>query len=104
MPSIPPGVIYRVDPATGQASVFFDLNTVLSQIDPSNATPATPAANSLGNSTGLVNWYSITFDSEGIFNGSPAMFVSSVRPIRPEQEHHLRDRSQRHADGRVRRR
>ncbi len=73
-----PGVIYRVDPATGQSSVFFDLNTVLNQIDPTNATPATPAANSLGNSTGLVNWYSITFDSEGVFNGSPTMFVSSV--------------------------
>jgi len=72
-----PGVIYRVDPATGASSVFFDLNTVLNQIDPSNSTPATPAANSLGNSTGLVNWYSITFDSEGIFNGTPAMFVSS---------------------------
>lgn len=43
-----PGVIYRVDPATGQASVFFDLNTVLSQVDPTNSTPATPAANSLG--------------------------------------------------------
>ena len=27
---------------------------------------------------GLVNWYSITFDSEGIFSGTPAMFVSSV--------------------------
>src|SRR5262249_11210634 len=26
-----PGVIYRVNPATGKASVFFDLNTVLSQ-------------------------------------------------------------------------
>ncbi len=25
-----------------------------------------------------MNWYSITFDAEGIFNGSPAMFVSSV--------------------------
>jgi len=73
-----PGVIYRVDPATGGSSVFFDLNTVLSQTDPTNSTPATPAANSLGNSTGLVNWYSITFDSEGVFNGSPAMFVSSV--------------------------
>ena len=32
-----PGVIYRVDPATGKSSVFFDLNTVISQIDP-NAT------------------------------------------------------------------
>ena len=39
-----PGVIYRVDPATGQTSVFFDLNTVMNQIDPSNPT----AANSLG--------------------------------------------------------
>ena len=37
-----PGVIYRVDPATGKASVFFDLNTVLSQIDPDNTTAATP--------------------------------------------------------------
>ena len=25
-----------------------------------------------------MNWYSITFDSEGIFSGTPAMFVSSV--------------------------
>ncbi len=73
-----PGVIYRVDPATGQTSVFFDLNTVLSQTDPTNSTPATPAANSLGASTGLVNWYSMTFDPEGVFSGSPALFVSSV--------------------------
>ena len=32
----------------------------------------------LATSTGLVNWYSITFDPEGFFNGTPAMFVSSV--------------------------
>ena len=32
----------------------------------------------MGTSTGLVNWYSITFDSEGIWSGTPAMFVSSV--------------------------
>ncbi len=69
-----PGVIYRVNPATGKASVFFDLNTVMSQIAPVNPT----AANSMGNTTGLVNWYSITFDSEGTFSGTPAMFVSSV--------------------------
>ncbi len=69
-----PGVIYRVDPATGQTSVFFDLNTVMSQVDPSSPT----AANSLGTGTGLVNWYSITFDSEGIWSGTPAMFVASV--------------------------
>jgi hypothetical protein len=73
-----PGVIYRVNTATGKSSVFFDLNTVLNQIDPNNSTPGMPAANSLGNSTGLVNWYSITFDSEGLFSGTPAMFVSSV--------------------------
>ena len=59
-----PGVIYRVNPATGKASVFFDLNTVMNQIDPSSPT----AANSLGTGTGLVNWYSITFDSEGIWS------------------------------------
>ena len=68
-----PGVIYRVDPATGKASVFFDLNTVTSQIDPGQT-----AANSVGASTGLVNWYNITFDPEGYFNGQPAMFVTSV--------------------------
>ncbi|HZW35073.1 MAG TPA: hypothetical protein VFF52_30395, partial [Isosphaeraceae bacterium] len=73
-----PGVIYRVDPATGKTSVFFDLNTVISQIDTNNTTPSTPAANSLGNETGLVNWYSITFDPQGTFSGTPSMFVSSV--------------------------
>ena len=34
-----PGVIYRVDPATGQASVFFDLNTVISQLEPGTMPP-----------------------------------------------------------------
>ena len=80
-----PGVIYRVDPATGQASVFFDLNSVISQLDPGNATPTTPAANGLLTSTGLVNWYSITFDSEGVFSGTPAMFVSSVSRSDPNK-------------------
>ena len=80
-----PGVIYRVDPATGKASVFFDLNSVISQIDPGNATPTTPAANGLLSSTGLVNWYSITFDSEGVFSGTPAMFVSSVSRSDPNK-------------------
>ena len=68
-----PGVIYRIDPATGKASVFFNLNSVIQQLEP-GATPG----NSLGNSTGLVNWYSITFDPEGYFDGRPSMFVSSV--------------------------
>src|SRR5271157_1617902 len=75
-----PGVIYRIDPATGKASVFFDLNTVLSQIDPNAlATDGkNPAANSLGTSTGYVNWYDIAFDPEGNFDGSPTMFVASA--------------------------
>src|SRR5581483_11834468 len=68
-----PGVIYRVDPATGKASVFFDLNTVISQLEPGGN-----ASNSLGNSTGLVNWYDISFDPEGYFDGRPSMFVASV--------------------------
>src|SRR5271157_6029309 len=74
-----PGVIYRIDPATGKASVFFDLNTVLSQLDPNAlATDGkNPAANSLGTSTGYVNWYDIAFDPEGNFDGSPTMFVAS---------------------------
>ncbi len=36
-------------------------------------------------SSGLVNWYSITFDSEGIFSGTPAMFVSSVSRSDPSK-------------------
>ena len=68
-----PGVIYRVDPATGKTSVFFDLNTVVPQLDKA----ATPG-NTVGPSTGLVNWYDITFDPEGYFDGKPSMFVSSV--------------------------
>lgn len=74
-----PGVIYRVDPATGQARVFFDLNTVLNQLDPNAlATDGkNPAANSMGDSTGYVNWYDITFDPEGYITGTPMMLVSS---------------------------
>ena len=68
-----PGVIYRVDPATGKSSVFFDLNTVISQFESGGT-----AANSVGASTGLVNWYTIAFDPEGEFNGKPSMFVASV--------------------------
>ncbi|WP_152050747.1 S8 family serine peptidase [Tautonia marina] len=68
-----PGVIYRIDPATGNANVFFDLNTVLNQIS-----PGTTAENSAGIETGLVNWYDITFDAEGSFDGLPSMFVASV--------------------------
>src|SRR5262249_16775989 len=56
----------------------FDLNTVLSQTDPTNTSTSTPAANSLGAGTGLVNWYSMSFDPEGTFDGTPSLFVSSV--------------------------
>jgi hypothetical protein len=68
-----PGVIYRVDPATGKASVFFDLNTVISQLEPGGN-----ASNSVGAQTDLVNWYDIAFDPEGYFDGRPSMFVTSV--------------------------
>ncbi len=71
-----PGVIYRVDPATGKSSVFFDLNTVLPQIDKVAGT--TPGNNSALPSTGLVNWYKIAFDSTGLFDGKPSMFVTSL--------------------------
>jgi hypothetical protein len=73
-----PGVIYRVDPATGRSSVFFDLNTVLSQID-----PGAPAGNGALPSTGLVNWYDIAFDAEGYFDGRPSMFVTSLSTSDP---------------------
>jgi subtilisin family serine protease len=73
-----PGVIYRIDPATGKAGVFFDLNTVLNQ-----ASPGTNASNSAGSQTGLVNWYDITFDETGVFDGLPSMFVASVDQTNP---------------------
>ena len=66
-------MIYRVDPATGKASVFFDLNTVKSQ------------SNSNGDSTGLVNWYDLAFDPEGYFDGRPSLFVSSFDSSDPSK-------------------
>ena len=74
-----PGVIYRVDPATGNTSVFFDLNTVVSQLSP----PASTAANSVSTASGLVNWYDIAFDPEGYFSGQPAMYVASTDRSNP---------------------
>ncbi|MGE3819915.1 MAG: hypothetical protein AB7I30_10795, partial [Isosphaeraceae bacterium] len=73
-----PGVIYRVDPATGKSSVFFDVNTIVNQLDPA----ATPG-NSVGSASGLVNWYDIAFDAEGYFDGRPSMFVASVDRSNP---------------------
>ncbi|MFO0909641.1 MAG: hypothetical protein U0794_15015 [Isosphaeraceae bacterium] len=73
-----PGVIYRVDPATGKSSVFFDLNTVMNQLD-----PGTTPGNDVGVSTGLYNWYDISFDPEGYFDGRPSMFVASVDRTNP---------------------
>ncbi|HKM52940.1 MAG TPA: S8 family serine peptidase, partial [Isosphaeraceae bacterium] len=88
-----PGVIYRIDTATGKASVFFDLNTVMNQIDPNALVRdgVNPAANSLGGATpsapndptGFKNWYDIAFDPEGNFNGQPTMFVSTVDRLDP---------------------
>ncbi|MHC5539861.1 SMP-30/gluconolactonase/LRE family protein, partial [Singulisphaera rosea] len=75
-----PGVIYRVDPVTGKSTVFFDLNTVINQLEPGGT-----ASESAGGSTGLTNWYDITFDPEGYFNGSPSMFVSSVDRTDPNK-------------------
>ena len=68
-----PGVIYRVDPATGKVSVFSDLNTVIGQ------------SNADGNSTGLVNWYDLAFDPEGYFDGQPSLFVASVDSSDPNK-------------------
>jgi Subtilase family len=68
-----PGVIYRLDPATGKSSVFFDLNTVINQLEPGGT-----AANSVSVASGLVNWYDLAFDPEGYFDGRPSLFVSSV--------------------------
>ena len=101
----PPGVIYRVDPATGKASVFFDLNTVMNQIDPNalSTDGTNPAANSLGASTGFVNWYDIAFDPEGYFDGSPSMFVSTVDRSDPTKNAIYRIAPRRHVPGRVRR-
>jgi hypothetical protein len=76
-----PGVIYRVDTATGKSSVFFDLNTVIAQQEPGST-----AAASVGASTGLVNWYDISFDMEGYFDGRPSMFVSVADRADPNKD------------------
>jgi len=78
-----PGVIYRVDPATGNTNVFFDLNTVITQFEPAAKKATTTAGNTAGAETGLVNTYDITFDPEGYFDGKPSMFVSSVDRLDP---------------------
>ena len=68
-------------PATGKSSVFFDLNTVVSQIEP-RGDHRRQLHRRL---TGLVNWYDIAFDSEGYFDGRPSMFVSSVDRTDPNK-------------------
>ena len=50
-----PGVIYRVDPATGKTSVFFDLNTVVSQLEPGGQRRATRSAPRRAWSTGTTS-------------------------------------------------
>ncbi|MDB5351133.1 MAG: hypothetical protein JWN86_2380 [Planctomycetota bacterium] len=75
-----PGVIYRVDPATGKTSVFFDLNTVINQIVPggNGGNGATPGS-------GLINWYDLAFDTEGVFDGKTSLFVSSLSQTDPNK-------------------
>jgi hypothetical protein len=82
-----PGVIYRVDPATGKATPFFDLNTVMNQlsVNPLSVDGRNPAAASLGgasggatDATGFTNWYDIAFDAEGYIDGKPSMLVSTA--------------------------
>ncbi len=73
-----PGVIYRVDPATGKTSVFFDLNTVINQLQTGG-----DASNGSSPGSGLLNWYDIAFDPEGYFDGKPSMFVSSLSQSDP---------------------
>ena len=68
-----PGVIYRVDPATGKASTFFDLNNMIQQLQKDSSANASTL---VSNSSGLKNWYDISFDPEGYFFGRPAMLVS----------------------------
>ena len=75
-----PGTIYRVDPATGRTSVFFDLNTVISQIQPGGN-----AGNGSSPGSGLVNNYDLAFDSEGVFDGKPSLFVSSLSQTDPNK-------------------
>jgi hypothetical protein len=77
-----PGVIYRVDPATGKTSVFFDLNTVVTQLNP----PSLSAANSgaVSAASGLVNWYDLAFDSEGYWDGKPSLFIATVDRANPD--------------------
>ena len=75
-----PGTVFRVDPATGKASLFFDLNTVLASIEPGGT-----AANSNGAASGMVNWYDMAFDPEGYFDGKPSLFISSVDRTDPNK-------------------
>ena len=77
--------IYRVDPATGKSTVFFDLNTVIPQIDPDATTPG--AANSRGAvQTGLVNWYEHHVRPRGVFRrpsrrcSFPRLTLDRTRP------------------------
>lgn len=84
-----PGMIYRVDPATGETSPFFDLGSVMSQLPqvPPDTTPTRQDGSNgvVAEATGLKNWYDITFDLEGYFDGRPSMFVSSVDEFDPRR-------------------
>jgi hypothetical protein len=68
-----PGVVYRVDPTTGKASTFFDLNDLIQKLQNN---PAADASSVVTRASGLVNWYDIAFDPEGYFFGRSAMLIS----------------------------
>ena len=92
-----PGVIYRVDPATGKTSVFFDLNTVVSQLD-----PARDRRQLVGNADRPGQLVRHRVRPRGLLR-RPAVDVRlERRPLRPDQERGLPDRPRRHVPGGVR--
>lgn len=70
-----PGVIYRVDPTTGKASTFFDMNDLIQKLQNN---PAADASSVVTRASGLTNWYDIAFDPEGYYFGRSAMLISTA--------------------------
>ena len=92
-----PGVIYRVDPATGKASVFFDLNTVIGAIE-----PGATAANSLGRPDRPRQLVRPRLRSGRLLRRPPLAVHLVGRRHRPEQERRLPGRPRRLVPGRLR--
>ena len=72
-----PGVIYRVDPATGKTNVFFDLNTLIPQLEPADNKGAT-AANSAGAEDRPGQLVRHHLRPRRLLRRQASMFVSSV--------------------------